>query len=179
MQAQPLGRGPVEVKRRHRFAYIDAQLVPSVGLRDDAFAESFGDEATIGLLGDNKNEFVHGVGGNTLRSGAASVDPRWKNLTAHGFGLADELAACRPRPAWRALVHFHRTVGTSTFRSREQRDGALWFHFDKATIVYALKPTTITMPEGVTAVHDLEGHVLPVRPGEPLKIEGQPVYLSR
>ncbi|HLP03372.1 MAG TPA: lipopolysaccharide kinase InaA family protein [Opitutaceae bacterium] len=103
----------------------------------------------------------------------------WWNLTTHGFGLADELAACRPRPAWRALVHFHRTVGTSTFRSREQRDGARWFHFDHATVVYALAPTTITLPADVTAVHDLEGHALPVRPGEPLKLEGQPVYLSR
>ncbi len=103
----------------------------------------------------------------------------WWNLTAHGFGLADELAANRPRPAWRALVHFHRTVGTSTFRSRETRDGALWFHFDQATVVYALAPTTITLPAACTAVHDLEGHALAVRPGEPMKIEGQPVYLAR
>ncbi|OPZ69541.1 MAG: hypothetical protein BWY81_00386 [Firmicutes bacterium ADurb.Bin467] len=102
----------------------------------------------------------------------------WWNLAAHGFGLADELAACRPRPAWRALVHFHRTVGTSTFQSREQRNGALWFHFDKATVVYALASTTITVPSDVTAVHDLEGQALSVRPSEPLKISGQPVYLS-
>ena len=103
----------------------------------------------------------------------------WWNLTAHGFGLADELAACRPRPAWRALVHFHRTVGTSTFRSRETRDGALWFHFDRATVVYALAPTTITVPPECTAAHDLEGHALPVGAGETLKLAGQPVYLSR
>jgi hypothetical protein len=28
-------------------------------------------------------------------------------------------------------------------------------------------------------VHDLEGHALPVRPGEPLQIAGQPMYLRR
>ena len=179
MQAQPLGRGPVEVEGRHRFAHSGAQLVPSVGLRDDALAEGFGDEATIGILGDNKNEFVHGGGGNAFPTGPASVAPRWWNLAAHGFGLADELAGYRPRPAWRALVHFHRTVGTATFRRREERAGALWFHFDQVTIVYALAPTTIPVPPEFTAVHDLEGIVLPVRPGEPLQIAGLPVYLSR
>ncbi len=84
-----------------------------------------------------------------------------------------------PRPVWRALVHFHRTVGTSTFRSREQRDGALWFHFDQATFVYALAPTTITVPAECTAVHDLEGYALLDRAGQPLKIEGHPMYLNR
>ncbi len=104
----------------------------------------------------------------------------WWNLTAPGIGLADELTGYRrARPAWRALVHFHRTVGTSTFRSREQRDGALWFHFDQATVVYALAPTTITVPAECTAVHDLEGHARPVRAGESLKIDSQPLYLSR
>ena len=34
------------------------------------------------------------------------------------------------------------------------------------------------MPPDVTAVHDLKDNVLSVRPGEPLKLEGQPVYLS-
>ncbi len=79
----------------------------------------------------------------------------------------------------RALVHCHRTVGSATFRRREERAGALWFYFDSATIGYALAPTTITVPADCTAVHDQEGHALPIRGGQPLKIEGQPVYLSR
>ena len=83
-----------------------------------------------------------------------------------------------PRHAWRALVHFHRTVGTATFRRREARAGALWFHFEQATIAYALNPRRSPCPPDVTAVHDLEGHDLLARAGESLKIEGQPMYLS-
>ena len=143
----------------------------------DAFAAA--DEIAGG--GDGEAD-QRNIGVARLAWGLADIakfefDP--PGLTVRLHTLADELAACRPRPAWRALVHFHRTVGTSTFRRRETRDAALWFHFDKATVFYALSPTTITVPADITAVHDLEGHALSVRPGESLKLEGQPVYLSR
>ncbi len=83
------------------------------------------------------------------------------------------------RPHWRALVHRHLTVGTATFRSREHRDGTLWLHLGQATVVYAIAPTSITVPPDVTAVHDREGHALSVRPGEAMEVTGRPANLSR
>lgn len=73
MQAQALGRGLVEVKRGHRLAYIGPQLVPRVGLGDDAFTQCLGDVTAVGLLGDFKNEFVHGA--HAMATAAASASP--------------------------------------------------------------------------------------------------------
>ncbi len=103
----------------------------------------------------------------------------WWRLASRGFGLADDVGGLRPRPAWRALVFFHHTLGAAHFLRREEREGAFWFHFDQATIVYALKPTTITVPPDVTAVYDQEGNALLARVGQPLQIAGEPIYLSR
>ncbi len=103
----------------------------------------------------------------------------WWNLSAHGFGLSDGLDGCRPRLAWHALVQFHRTAGRSCFRSREERDGAIWFHFDRLTVAYALAPASVTVPEDCTAVHDVQGNELPVKKGGVLALTGNPVYFSR
>ncbi len=55
-----MGRsGSVKIKRLHRFTHIGAQFIPRVRLRDNAFAQRLGDEATISLLGDFKNKLVH------------------------------------------------------------------------------------------------------------------------
>jgi hypothetical protein len=61
VEAHAAGRGPIKIKRRHRLAHVGAQFVPAVGLREDAFAQRLGHEASVALLGDFKNEFVHGV----------------------------------------------------------------------------------------------------------------------
>ena len=86
---------------------------------------------------------------------------------------------CTIGPTPPRLARHRPFPGTSTFRSREQGDGALWFHFDQVTLVYALAPTTITVPAECTAVHALEGYALLDRAGQPLKIEGHPMYLNR
>jgi len=76
MQAQCLRGGPVEVECFHCLAHVCAQLLLGIGLRDDAFAEGLGDEAAVGLLGNGKNEFVHGLDGIAALSGAASLARR-------------------------------------------------------------------------------------------------------
>lgn len=122
-----------------------------------------------------------GDGGESRKARGESEEAEGKRLQVTGRGRdpGDAGSVIGSRTASRALVHFHRTVGTATFRRREARAGALWFHFDQATIAYALNPRRSPCPPDVTAVHDLEGHDLLARAGESLKIEGQPMYLSR
>jgi hypothetical protein len=104
----------------------------------------------------------------------------WWRLAARGYGLADDVGGLRPRPAWAAMVHFHRLAGSAVFSRREERDGALWWHFDQCTIVYALAPVSVTVPAGCVQVTDLTGLPLSVAPGQPLPLTGSPVYfLSR
>ena len=103
----------------------------------------------------------------------------WWRLAARGYGLIDDVAGLRPRPAWAALIQFHRTLGVSTFLRREEREGAFWFHFENATVAYALKPTTITVPENCTAVHDMRGTAVLGRAGNPLTLGADPMYLTR
>lgn len=61
MQAQACGSGTVKKVSTYGLAHVDPQLVPSVGLGDNAFAERLGDKAAVRLLCDFKNQFVHDV----------------------------------------------------------------------------------------------------------------------
>jgi hypothetical protein len=103
----------------------------------------------------------------------------WWRLAARGYGLADDVGGIHPRPAWQALIQFHRTLGNARFLRREQREGAFWWHFEKHTVAYALTPTTITVPGDCSAVHDLVGAPISAGRGSPLVLDGRPMYFSR
>ena len=103
----------------------------------------------------------------------------WWRLAARGYGLVDDLDDMRPRPAWHALVQFHRTAGRDRFISREEREGVIWWHFDRCVIVYALEPASVTVPADCAAVVDLTGKPLAAKPGASLSITGAPVYFLR
>ena len=103
----------------------------------------------------------------------------WWRLAARGYGLVDDVGDFRPRPAWAALVQFHRAVGRERFLRREERAGAVWWHFEKCTVVHALAPTVVVMPEDGVAATDLQGRPLTVAPGQPLALAGAPVYFLR
>src|SRR5476651_2182662 len=52
---------PVEIECLHGFSDIGSKFLPVVGLCDDAFAQGFGNEPSVCLLCDFKNQFRHCV----------------------------------------------------------------------------------------------------------------------
>ena len=51
----------VEVESANDILHVRAEFFPGVALREDIFSERFCDVATVGFLGDFKDEFVHGM----------------------------------------------------------------------------------------------------------------------
>lgn len=98
----------------------------------------------------------------------------WWSLTSRGFGLVDDVGGFRRRPAWHALVQLHRALASDSFRQREERDGAVWFHFDRCSIAYALTPVTVSPPAGRGVVEDMLGARQPVT--ITVSLTGNPVY---
>ncbi|HOD48357.1 MAG TPA: hypothetical protein PL015_13975, partial [Opitutaceae bacterium] len=76
---------------------------------------------------------------------------------------------------WRALVQYHKTIGRDRFLRREEREGAIWWHFEKHIVVYALAPTCATVPAGC-ACADMEGQ--PLLADGSLAVSGAPIYFS-
>ena len=103
----------------------------------------------------------------------------WWRLAARGYGLVDDIGGFHPRPAWHALVQFHRTTGQDRFLRREERAGAIWWHFDNCAVVYALKPASVTVPADCPRVVDLVGNPIVTRAGAALPVSGEPVYFLR
>ncbi len=103
----------------------------------------------------------------------------WWRLGARGYGLADDIGGLRPRAAWAAVVEFHRLVGSNNFKQREEREGAVWWHFDRCSIVYALSPTMVTIPTDCIRVTDITGLPLPLTAGQPIPVTGSPIYFQR
>ena len=100
----------------------------------------------------------------------------WWRMAARGYGLMDDVGGLTPRVAWRALVQYHKTIGRDRFLRREEREGALWWHFEKHTVAYALAPTSVTVPAGCTCF-DMEGN--PIVVAGSLALSGSPVYFTR
>lgn len=50
---------PIKKKRRYRFLHILPQLVPVVGLRENAFGQALRDEASIGFLRHLEHDLIH------------------------------------------------------------------------------------------------------------------------
>jgi len=103
----------------------------------------------------------------------------WWNLASRGFGLVDDRDGWRRRPGWRALAFFHSLLGHAVFERHEERDGTIWFHFDKCTVVYARTPVEISLPGGVTACHGLSGEPRAVPASGRMQVDGDPVYFVR
>ena len=95
VEAQTRGGRAVEEVGGHGFADIVAQLVPSVGLGDDAFTQGLGDVAAVGLLGYFKDEFVHGgndggKGRTDGKAGACAGTGMSSNSTDGAAGTGSE-----------------------------------------------------------------------------------------
>jgi hypothetical protein len=103
----------------------------------------------------------------------------WWNLASRGFGLVDDRDGWRRRSGWHALAFFHRMLGPAVFEKYEEREGARWFHFDSCSVVYARKPAEVTLPDGVTACHGLDGGLRAVPASFRMQIDGEPIYLVR
>ncbi|MEX2367217.1 MAG: lipopolysaccharide kinase InaA family protein, partial [Pseudohongiellaceae bacterium] len=101
----------------------------------------------------------------------------WWRLAHPGFGLIDDLNGWRERPGWPALAHFHNTLKLQTFKGREKTDGVILYHFDRCSLVYALKPTTTKPGKAVSHLTDMAGNPMPTPEGDELQIGGDPVYL--
>ena len=52
--------GSVKIKCRDRFAHVAAELVPQIGLGENALTERLGYKPTVALLRDRENKVVHG-----------------------------------------------------------------------------------------------------------------------
>jgi hypothetical protein len=100
----------------------------------------------------------------------------WWRMAARGYGLMDDVGGLTPRVAWRALVQYHKTIGRDRFLRREEREGALWWHFEKHIVAYALAPTSVIVPAGCTCF-DMEGR--PIATAGSLALSGSPVYFTR
>jgi len=66
-----------------------------------------------------------------------------------------------------------------TFRAREETDGAIWWHFDRLTLVYSEAECQITLATDVSQVTDLTGKTLPAQAGDTLTVNGNPIYLHK
>ncbi len=112
-------------------------------------------------------------------SGAVDTTYWWR-LAHPGFGLIDDLDDWRERPGWRALVQFHRRMDGMTFVRREERAGAIWWYFEDSgntvTLVHALEPTEITLPEPPHRIEDQYGQPIDSDGGQ-LAIDGRLIYL--
>lgn len=103
----------------------------------------------------------------------------WWRLAHPGFGLIDTLNGWRERPGWPALVQFHQAMSDETFRGREEKDGAIWWHFDRVSLVYSLSGSQVTLSDDITQVTDLSGKTQAVKPGDKIDLNGNPVYLHK
>ncbi len=70
-----------------------------------------------------------------------------------------------------------RTLGPATFLRREEREGAVWFFFDHATVAYAREPRQVTLPDGPFRIFDPFGKELHAKPANTLFLRARPVYL--
>jgi len=59
MQTKSIRRRTIKKISGNGLAHIHTQLLPSVRLSDNTFAQRLGDKTAIRLLGDFKNEFAH------------------------------------------------------------------------------------------------------------------------
>ncbi|WP_127555554.1 lipopolysaccharide kinase InaA family protein [Saccharospirillum alexandrii] len=103
----------------------------------------------------------------------------WWRLSHPGFGLIDDLNGWRERPGWPALVHFHSLMAGETFRGREEKQGAIWWHFDGVSLVYSLSGSQLTLGSDTARVTDLTGHPLAAKAGDTLTLTGSPIYLHK
>lgn len=103
----------------------------------------------------------------------------WWRLAHPGFGLIDTLNGWRERPGWPALVHFHRMMANETFQGREEKDGVIWWHFERFSLVYSLTQGKITLSDDIIRATDLTGQPKPEQPGDTLTIDGNPLYLHK
>ncbi|WP_167855894.1 lipopolysaccharide kinase InaA family protein [Natronospirillum operosum] len=112
-------------------------------------------------------------------SGAVETTYWWR-LAHHGFGLVDDLNGWRERPGWKALVQFHKHLSGLQFTHREEKQGAIWWHFEgpqrSVTLVHGLKAAEIDPPEGVERMEDQYGTTVEVS-GNRLAIDGSVTYL--
>ncbi|WP_051208253.1 lipopolysaccharide kinase InaA family protein [Saccharospirillum impatiens] len=103
----------------------------------------------------------------------------WWRLVHPGFGLVDDLNGWRERPGWPALVQFHNLMANETFTGREEKDGALWWHFGRFSLVYSLSQCEITLGNDISRITNLTGQTVAGQPGDTLAIDGNPVYLHQ
>ena len=101
----------------------------------------------------------------------------WWRLAARGFGLTAEGDTAFQTAPCRAFQFMARTLGPATFLRREEREGAVWFFFDHATVAYAREPRQVTLPDGPFRIFDPFGKELHAKPANTLFLRARPVYL--
>ncbi len=101
----------------------------------------------------------------------------WWRLSAHGYGLVDDLDNFRIRPAFTALAFFLNTLGKATFIRKldtpndvyvlefRMNDRAIW-------MAWALQESTYLPDIEFSQAQDREGKTL-----ETFKLNGSPIYL--
>lgn len=101
----------------------------------------------------------------------------WWRLAHPGFGLIDNGKGWRERPGWAAFVQFHTTLNDQTFRGREEKDGAIWWHFDSCSLVYALSPAEIPLSQCMSHIADMTGQSIDLKGINSLTVDGSPLYI--
>lgn len=100
----------------------------------------------------------------------------WWRLAARGFGLADEGDRSLETPPCRAFRFFADTLGGALFLRREERDGAVWFVFDRGAVAYAASPVRVPVPKGCRRIVDTFGDPVSAGNGTTVPVDGQPRY---
>lgn len=103
----------------------------------------------------------------------------WWRLAHPGFGLIDTLNGWRERPGWAALVQFHNTLRGETFVNREERDGAVWWHFERTSLVYSLGSANIKPDDNIEQITDMTGRPIQYAAGKTISVDGNPLYLMK
>lgn len=103
----------------------------------------------------------------------------WWRLAHHGFGLIDDLDGWRKRPGWDALVQFHSTVGQDRFVKREERLGAILWHFENVSVVYAMDSAQVDMDSKDQLVRDMTGKRVLVRENGTVTVGPEPLYIHK
>lgn len=102
----------------------------------------------------------------------------WWRLSAHGYGLVDDLDNFRVRPAFTALAFFLQLLGNATFiRKHNHTEGVYAFEFEtpehKIIMAWSHNATSTVLPDNTyTKAVDSKGNAL-LNP----QLSGAPVYL--
>ena len=103
----------------------------------------------------------------------------WWRLSAHGYGLVDDLDNFRPRPAFKALQFFLQLLGKACFIKGHLNDGVYCLEFERdREVVYMIW----AVDKEINSAPDVEFLRALDREGETLdnpRLSGSPIYLLK